>query len=208
MTEHKLVLKASVPTPSTKQSYGHFRYQQSVCACMLSCFSRVRPCATLYTIAFQTPLLVGFSRQDTRVGCHALLQGIPTAREHETLLQGAASHRGAANVSNINTICHQNEHCDGDLVQHHQVPLEEASPVKPQSQDIMRFCQDSRDLLIFSVTLATLSSAPLTLTDGTLLRDSLRRVKVLLLVFVIPRLCKIPVPKEADLNPCPAPKSE
>lgn len=59
----------------------------------------------------------------------------------------------------------------------------------------------------FSVTLATLSSAPLTLTDGTLLRDSLRWVKVLLLVFVIPRLCKILVPK-ADLNPCPALESE
>ena len=46
MTEHKLVLKASVPTSSTKQSYGHFCYQQSVCACMLSCFSRVRLRAT------------------------------------------------------------------------------------------------------------------------------------------------------------------
>ena len=139
---------------------------------MLSCFSHVRSCATLYTIALQTPLSMGFSRQDARVGCLALLQGIPIAREHETLLQGTASHRGAANVLSINTICHP--HCDSDLVLHHQVPLEEASPVKPQSQDITRFCQDSRDLLIFSVTLATLSSAPLTLTDGTLLRDSLR----------------------------------
>lgn len=36
------------------------------------------------------------------------------------------------------------------------------------------------------------------------LRDSLRWVKVLLLVFVIPRLYN-PVPKESDFNTCPAP---
>ena len=88
------------------------------------------PC-DLYTTALQAPPSMGFSRQDTRVGCHALLQGIPTDREHESLLQGAASHRGAADVLSTNTICHP--HCDGDLVRHHQVALEGASPVNPQS---------------------------------------------------------------------------
>ena len=33
-------------------------------ACMLSCYSHVRLCATLWTIACQTPLAVGFSRQE------------------------------------------------------------------------------------------------------------------------------------------------
>ena len=37
-----------------------------------------KSCLTLaapWTIAFQVPLSMGFSRQDTRVGCHALFQG-------------------------------------------------------------------------------------------------------------------------------------
>ena len=32
--------------------------------CMLSCFSRVRLCATLWTVALQAPLSMGFSRQE------------------------------------------------------------------------------------------------------------------------------------------------
>ena len=35
-----------------------------VCACMLSHFSHVRLFATLWTIAHQAPLSMGFSRQD------------------------------------------------------------------------------------------------------------------------------------------------
>ena len=35
-----------------------------VCACVLSCFSRVRFCATLRTIACQAPLSMGSSRQE------------------------------------------------------------------------------------------------------------------------------------------------
>ena len=50
-----------------------------MCACMLSCFSLVRLCATLWTITHQGPLFIGFSRQDCvlpGVCCHTLLQGI------------------------------------------------------------------------------------------------------------------------------------
>ena len=35
-----------------------------VCACMLSCFSCVQLFATLWTVARQTPLSMGFSRQE------------------------------------------------------------------------------------------------------------------------------------------------
>ena len=45
-------------------------------ACVLSCFSRVRLCATLWTVAYQAPLSMGFSRQETWGGLRALLQGI------------------------------------------------------------------------------------------------------------------------------------
>ena len=34
------------------------------CACVLSCFSRVQLCAVLWTVAFQAPLSMGFSRQE------------------------------------------------------------------------------------------------------------------------------------------------
>ena len=37
-------------------------------------FSRVRLCATPETAAHQAPLSLGFSRQNTGVGCHFLLQ--------------------------------------------------------------------------------------------------------------------------------------
>ena len=36
----------------------------------------LQSCATLWTVARQAPLSMGFSRQDTGVGRHALLQGI------------------------------------------------------------------------------------------------------------------------------------
>ena len=45
-------------------------------ACMLRCFSRVRLFATLWTVALLASLSMGFSRQEYRLGCHALLQGI------------------------------------------------------------------------------------------------------------------------------------
>ena len=45
-------------------------------ACMLSCFSHVQLYAPLSTVAHQAPLSMRFSRKDTEMGCHALLQGI------------------------------------------------------------------------------------------------------------------------------------
>ena len=51
-------------------------------ACMLSHFSHVGLFATLWTIAHQAPLSMGFSRQDTGMVCHALLQGIFLTRDH------------------------------------------------------------------------------------------------------------------------------
>ena len=43
---------------------------------LLNCYSRVWLFVTPWTIACQAPLSMGFSRHDTRVGCHFLLQGI------------------------------------------------------------------------------------------------------------------------------------
>ena len=44
---------------------GLLFYQlQTVCACMLSCFSHVQLFTTLWTIAHQVPLFMGFSRQE------------------------------------------------------------------------------------------------------------------------------------------------
>ena len=43
---------------------------------VLSRFIRVQLFVTLWTVAHQAPLSMGFSRQDTGVGCHALFQGI------------------------------------------------------------------------------------------------------------------------------------
>ena len=39
-------------------------FKQQVCVCMLSCFSRAQLFATLWTIALQAPLSMGFSRQE------------------------------------------------------------------------------------------------------------------------------------------------
>ena len=44
------------------------------CFLLLSCFSRVRLCATPETAAYQAPPSLGCSRQNTGVGCHCLLQ--------------------------------------------------------------------------------------------------------------------------------------
>ena len=52
---------------------------------ILSCFSRVQLFVTLWTVVCQAPLSMGFSRQNIRVGCLALLQGI-------FLTQGLNSH--------------------------------------------------------------------------------------------------------------------
>ena len=52
-----------------------------VCVCVCTCtrahtLCRVQLFATLWTVAFQDPLSIGFSRQENPGGCHFLLQGI------------------------------------------------------------------------------------------------------------------------------------
>ena len=47
-----------------------------VCECKLSCFSCIWLFETLWTVAHQALQSMGFSRQDTGVGCHFLLHGI------------------------------------------------------------------------------------------------------------------------------------
>ena len=44
-------------------------------ACMLSCFSCVQLCATLWTVAHQAPLSMGFSRQEHWSGLPCLPPG-------------------------------------------------------------------------------------------------------------------------------------
>ena len=50
-------------------------------ACKLSHFSCVRLFETLWTVACQPPLSMGFSRQNTGVCCHSLVQEIFSAQE-------------------------------------------------------------------------------------------------------------------------------
>ena len=45
-----------------------------VCVCVTQSLT-VRLCATPWTVACQAPLSMGFSRKNTEVGCHSLLQG-------------------------------------------------------------------------------------------------------------------------------------
>ena len=58
------------------------------CVCMLiSLFSHVQLFMMLWTVAHQAPQSMGFSRQDTGVDCHVLLQGIfPTQGSSPHLL--------------------------------------------------------------------------------------------------------------------------
>ena len=56
---------------------------RSVLLLLLSRFSRVRLCATPEMAAYQALLSVGFSRQNTGVGCHFLLQCIRVKSEGE-----------------------------------------------------------------------------------------------------------------------------
>ena len=50
---------------------------------LLSCFSRVRLCATPKTAAHQAPPSLGFSRQEHWSGCHFLLQCLAVKSESE-----------------------------------------------------------------------------------------------------------------------------
>ena len=51
-------------------------WKVKVCVCMLSCFSYVQLFATLWTVAWQASLSMGFSRQEFWSRLHDLFQGI------------------------------------------------------------------------------------------------------------------------------------
>ena len=53
---------------------------------MLSLFSRVQLFVTLWTVAHQAPLSMGFSRQEYWTELHALLQGIFLTQESNPCL--------------------------------------------------------------------------------------------------------------------------
>ena len=55
-------------------------------ACMLSCFSRVQLFATLWTVACQAPLSMGFSRQESWSGLPCPLAGTLTQVSNSHLL--------------------------------------------------------------------------------------------------------------------------
>ena len=64
--------------PTQESNWGLLLCRQILCQLsylMLSCFSRVQLFVALWTVARQAPLSMGFSRQDTGVSCHFLLQG-------------------------------------------------------------------------------------------------------------------------------------
>ena len=50
------------------RSKSCLRLRLKVCTCMLSCFSRVQLYVTLWTVACQVPLPMGFSRQESWSG--------------------------------------------------------------------------------------------------------------------------------------------
>ena len=56
---------AGITGPGARRAGSHLLVLLNwSCACVLSHFSRVRLCATLWTVACQAPLSVGFSRQE------------------------------------------------------------------------------------------------------------------------------------------------
>ena len=70
--------------PVTLRSW---RWRSVFCACVLSYFSHVRLFVMLRTVARLAALSMGFSRQETGMGCHLLLQGIfPTQGSNSQLL--------------------------------------------------------------------------------------------------------------------------
>ena len=70
-----LVRRAQMPIPKGTEFSRDGRFIVSLSVCVLSLES-CPPLCNVWTVALQAPLSVGFSRQNTWVGCHALLQGM------------------------------------------------------------------------------------------------------------------------------------
>ena len=65
----EVVVISSMALEDKIQSNGErfyllLRKNVGACVCVLSCFSHVQLCATLWTVAQQAPLSMGFSRQE------------------------------------------------------------------------------------------------------------------------------------------------
>ena len=56
--------------------FNHNCHHQLNMSCVFSCLSWVQLFMTLWTLACQAPLSMGFSSKYTEVSCHPLLQGI------------------------------------------------------------------------------------------------------------------------------------
>ena len=71
-------LKIFVRVVKQKEIFNESRYVKRDIknGYMLSCFSHVWLFATLWTVAYLVPLFMGFSRQETGVGSHSILQRI------------------------------------------------------------------------------------------------------------------------------------
>ena len=72
-------ISCKMPSLYMKKAFIHCQwFINPQCACVLSLFNCVQLYATLWTVARQAPLSMGFSSQDynTAVSWHALLQGI------------------------------------------------------------------------------------------------------------------------------------
>ena len=63
--------------------HNFFIYSSVLLLLLLSCFSRVRLCATPYTVAYQAPPSLGFSRQEHWSGLPFLLQCMNVKSERE-----------------------------------------------------------------------------------------------------------------------------
>ena len=77
---HHLDQKKSADTTGPRKTFfrkcrGLSPSKRPLCGCS-TCFSCVRLFVTLWTVARQAPLFMGFSRQEYWSGCHAPLQGI------------------------------------------------------------------------------------------------------------------------------------
>ena len=73
---HQLV-EPPAGTPATRIIITHSASSSFQCSCafVLSCFSRVRLCATLWTVVLQASLSMGFSRQEHCSGLPCLPLG-------------------------------------------------------------------------------------------------------------------------------------
>ena len=73
INSNKLVEENQIPT-----NQG-LKYK--LCVCMLSCFSPIRLFVTLWTVACQAPLSMGFYGKNTGVGCHSSFRGTSQLRD-------------------------------------------------------------------------------------------------------------------------------